>query len=283
MYEIIETESREQWLAERRKRVTATDIGRLANGGPAMFYKVRAEKQGFEDFIDNRYIRWGKEREPAILDHLTFLKGIQPNNNLYVSGDRAATPDGISEDAIAEVKTTVRPWDTVEELRAQMPRYYDQTQWGMLVTEHEKCWFAFEYHENFIPIRVEHYLIPRDEERIQELLEVEEQFREYLDTPDESDEWTRFMAKYAIAEAEMKEKTAVVEAMKEEFRKTRGDKSLAVDTMFGKISYSKPKPRETFDTKTFKESHAELAKKFTKLVEPKQLTLRITPRGAKNE
>ena len=276
MVEIIPRTSEDQWLEARRSRVTATDIGRLANGGPASWAAVKAEKHGARGFTGNRYTEWGHEREPVIVAHLTFLYGVEPNDALFVSGDRAATPDGVSEDALAEVKTTVRPWADLDHLRASQPKYYDQVQWAQLVVEREKTWFAFEPHENFIPGDVEHFLIPRDEERIKELIEVEAEFREYLETDEQAGEWDEFMARYVEAEAAAREAQAVVEAMKEELREKLGDRELSAKTAFGSISYSMPKPRSTFDQAAFRKAHADLAEQFTRLVPAKAPTLRIT-------
>lgn len=70
--EIIPRESEEQWLTERRSRVTATDIGRLANGGPSVFAAVKAEKHGVRSFFGNRYTEWGHEREPLIVSDIPY-------------------------------------------------------------------------------------------------------------------------------------------------------------------------------------------------------------------
>lgn len=279
MVEIIPRESEEQWLKERQSRVTATDIGRLANGGPSVFAAVKAEKNGVRSFFGNRYTDWGHEREPVIVGHLTFLFGIEPNDSLYVNGGRAATPDGVGPDALAEVKTTVRPWADLAALRSNQPKYYDQSLWAQAVAEMDKTVFAFEPHENFIPGEVQHFEIPRDEDRLAELYEVEQHFLEYLHTEQQQGEWDAFMATYYEADALMKEAVARVEALKAEFREKAGDREVAAKTPFGSISYATPKPRATFDTTAFKKAHVDLAEQFTKLVPASKPSLRITPRG----
>lgn len=276
--QIIARESEAQWLDARRKFVTATDIGRLANGGPSAFAAVKAEKLGASGFRDNRYTEWGHEREPVILGHLEFLYGIIPNDALYVREGRAATPDGIGPEHLGEAKTTVRPWADLAALRADKPQYYDQTQWALDVVGLEKTGFGFEPHENFIPGEVQCFEIPRDDARLAELYEVEQRFLEYWDADQDTGEWDEFMARYAVAEAAQKEAQAVVDALKMEFRERAGDQEIAADTPFGKISYSLPKPRATFDTTAFKKAHADLAEQFTKLVPAKAPTLRITTR-----
>lgn len=278
--EIIARTSEEQWLEARRLRVTATDIGRLAKGGPAVWATVKAEKLGAERRrFTTPYMDWGHEREPAIVSHLTFLYGIQPNDALYVSGDRAATPDGISDSALAEVKTTIRLWGDLDEVRRVKPEYYDQVQWAQLVCEREKTWFAYEHNDGFVPGEVKHFEIVHDPVRIGELLVVEQEFKEYLEADDVAGEWDEFMARYAEAEAQAREAQAVVEALKDELREKQGDDPLAVETPFGSISYAMPKPRQTFDTTAFKKAHADLAEQFTKLIPASKPTLRITPKG----
>ena len=275
--EVIPRESEDQWLAERMKRVTATDIGRLANGGPAMWATIKREKAGERTFFGNKYTEWGHEREPVMLAHLSFLHGIEPNDALYVSGDRAATPDGISATALAEAKTTVRSWADLDELRAVKPEYYDQVQWAQLVCERDLTFFIFEPHENFQPLPVQIFEIPRDEEHLKHLVEVEAEFRDFLAQEDESGEWDAFMARYAVAEAELKEKQAEVDRLKQELRDKQGDTPLAAETPFGKISYSFPKPRKAFDTSGFKKAHGDLYDEFLKDGAPaEKATLRIT-------
>ncbi len=277
-YEVIARESEEQWLEARRSRVTATDIGRLANGGPSVFAAVKAEKNGYRGFRGNRYTDWGHEREPVILGHLGFLHGIEPNDALYVNGARGATPDGISDGATAEVKTTVKPWAGLDALRSDKPQYYDQSQWAQLVCERTRTWFGYEPHENFIPGNVECFEIPRDDERIAELVEVEARFLEYLHSEEQTGEWDEFMARYYEADAILKEAQAAVDALKDEFREAAGERELSAKTPFGSISYSTPKPRASFDQTAFKKAHADLAEQFTKLVPAKAPTLRITPK-----
>lgn len=282
MIEIIPRESEAQWLAARRLRVTATDIGRLANGGPSAFRAVRAEKHGEATFHGNIYTRWGHEREPVIMEHLAFLYDLEPNDSLYVNGDRAATPDGVNASMLAEAKTTVNDWwrgdqpSSLAVIRHEKPEYYDQVQWAQLVCERDLTVFAWEPHERFIPGTVQHVEIPRDEKRIAELIEVEAAFREYLTTEQDDDEWIAFLAAYAEAEAAVREATAVLESLKDDLREKQGDTELAVKTPFGSISYAWPKPRETFDATAFKKAHPEMVGEFMRLTPPKAPTLRIT-------
>lgn len=281
-YEVIPRTSEEQWLAERMKRVTATDIGRLANGGPSVFAAVKAEKGGARTFFGNRYTDWGNEREPLIVSHLEFTHDLIGNDSLYVNGGRAATPDAVADGLLGEVKTTVTDWwqgdetSTLTELRRVKPQYMDQVLWAQDVAEVERTVFAWEPHENFIPGQIRQVMVSADPKRLAELAEVEARFLEYLTADEQSGEWDEFMARYAEIEAIAAEAQAEVDGMKAELRERLGDTELAAETPFGRISYSMPKPRATFDASAFKKAHAELAEQFTKLVPAKAPTLRIT-------
>ena len=146
--EIIPRESEEQWLAERMTRITATDIGRLANGGPSVFAAVKAEKHGVRSFFGNRYTEWGHEREPLIVSHLEFEYDLVANDALYVNGGRAATPDAVANGLLGEVKTTVTDWwqgddaSTILELRRVKPQYLDQSLWAQDVAEVDRTVFG---------------------------------------------------------------------------------------------------------------------------------------------
>lgn len=294
-FEVIPRVSEEQWLAERMKRVTATNIGKLANGGPAVRLALKREKQGERTFFGNAYTEWGHEREPSLLARLGFLFGLEPNDALYVDGDWAATPDGVhpSLPVLAEVKTTGIDWwqgddvSTLEHLRRVMPEYVDQVLWAQLVCDASETVFAWEVREGepgaFTPGVARHIRIPRDDARIAELVEIATDFLVFLAEDDvEVSEWDGFMARYKIAKSELAEKQSVVADLEREFREKQGDRELAVETPFGKISYSRNKPRKAFDRAGFVEAHPELKseieKKFMKLGEVKtEFSLRITP------
>jgi hypothetical protein len=274
--------SEEEWLEERRIRVTATDVARLAHGGPATWAAVKAEKHGARGFGGNRYTEWGHEREPIILDHLRFLFDVEPNKALFVNGRWAATPDATSEQRNGEIKTTVKPWDDLQDLRASNPGYYDQSQWAMLVRDVGECAFGFEPHENFQPQPVRAFLIPRDDTRIAELMEIAERFALFVEDEDpEPGEFDDLIALYAEREHALKEAQAAVDEVKRLVRERAGDRrELSAKSPFGSVSLFTPKPSARFDTASFKKEHPDLAAEYTKpgtaQAEP---TLRITPIG----
>lgn len=286
--QIIPFESREKWLTDRQNFLTATDIGRLANGGPAARVAVKAEKHGTgNSFRGNRYTEYGNEREPVILDRLGFLYDIEPNNALYVNGTRAATPDGVKHEGgelvqLAEVKTTVTDWwdDTQAETLANIARreqkYLDQVYWAQLVGEVGETVFAWEPHHNFIPGETRRLIIPRDEERIAYLLEVEAAFMEFWQNGEADDEWTAYMARYTEAEQALKVAEERMATLKDEVRERGGDGEVIESTPFGLISLKWPKPSARLDSIALKKAHPDIAEQFTKTTAPKQQTLRIT-------
>lgn len=276
--EIIPRTSEEQWLAARVPRVTATDIARLASGGAAAWDAVKAEKQGSQAvFQGNTYTEWGKEREPVIAAHVEFLHGINPNDSLYVNGGRAATPDGVSDDANSELKTTVRDWAP----EAIPRKYLDQVLWAQLVREVDRTLFAWEPHTNFIPGPIRTLWIPRDEKRIEHLIEVEAEFLDYLTADNrEPGEFDALIAAAAVAQAELDEKQAELDEVKALIRDRIGDRDrVSAKSPHGSISYFTAKPRESFDATAFKTADPARWAEFVRTTEVKP-TLRVTTKGS---
>lgn len=158
------------WKAARTGLVTATDIPRLISGNPSAWAGLKADKASAPAFRGSRYTRWGHEREPVIAEHLALFHGLRPNEWLLAAADaptHAATPDAMSEQGtlLGEIKTTVKDWLTPDDI----PRsYWWQMQWQMRVTGAARTMFAFELHEDFIPVWAEPRVFPidRDDEAI---------------------------------------------------------------------------------------------------------------------
>ncbi|GGD33322.1 hypothetical protein GCM10010915_12130 [Microbacterium faecale] len=280
---ILETQTREEWLTARRGYVTATDIARLANGGPVTWAQVRAEKgAGLQSFPGNRYTEYGREREPFIVDLLTFLYDVAPNDQVHVlDGTQwAATPDAISPTRTGEVKTSVRPLGTdAGELRGLKTAYYDQVQWAMLAADRGECAFAWELNDNFTPGPGAQFLIPRDEDRIGELIPIADEFLTYLADGDAPGEWDDLLAEAAQVAAEKAEVAAREADVQARIRERAGDEDLAVKSPLGSISLAYPRPRRTFDQKRFQADHPDLAAEYMTETAPTKRTLRITPKG----
>ena len=281
---ILEETDRAGWLEQRRGYVTATDIAKLAHGGPARWAEVRAEKmgQGRPHFTTD-YTEWGQEREPHIMAVLGFQYDVQPNARVHVlDGTRwAATPDGISAERTAEVKTSVTSLGaTPDELRADVKKgraYYDQVQWAMLAADRGECAFGWELNDNFMPAPGATFLIPRDEKRIAELIDVGERFLEFLtEEPAEPGEWDDLLAAYAAAKADEDEAKVRTAAIQDAIRERAGDADLSVWSPLGSISLAYPKARETFDSTAFKRANPDTYAEYVKTTPPSARTLRVT-------
>lgn len=180
-------DDRENWIAARTQGITATDVRDAAKGTSTDRRRIIAEKIGTRvtpDLAGNRYIDWGHEREPIILDWVARRFGIQPDGCIYAKADQPrylATPDGYSIDEMTEevlgveVKTTkydLWPFDDGglgkdgplalvtpafahgqefrkdKGVRFWQTGYYDQMQWQMFVTGAKRWLFVFEQHDD---------------------------------------------------------------------------------------------------------------------------------------
>lgn len=270
-----------EWSENRRSRVTATDIARLATGGPASWASVRAEKNGAPSWRGNVYTRWGKEREPILSERAAFLYDVMPNRALHVNGNRAATPDGVSDNRNGEYKTTVVDWPLTpgDPVPAAIPaKYLAQVDWAMLVREVDECAFLWEPHENFIPGPIRDILIPRNEARLAALVEVEARFLAYLDEEYAPGEFDDLIAMAAERKRELDVASAALDDVKTLIRERIGDRaSVSAQSQFGSISFFTPKPAARFLEARFKEEHPDLHKQYYATGPPqKQPTLRVT-------
>lgn len=276
----VEVESPE-WFTLRAGGCTATDIAKLANGGPAAWAEVKAKKQGAPStFHGNAYTRWGNEREPFIASHIEFLYGVKHTNRIIrndADPRRLASPDGIGDTRLGEYKTTVNPW---EERPDAIPRdYYDQVQWALDVAGYDETVFAWEDNENFTPGKLHHIIVPRDEKRLIVLRDTFERFMDYLEEGDRPGEWDAEIAEAYQAKARLDEAQAGYDEVMQRIRDRAGESEFSAKSPFGSLSYASPKPREAFDATAFRAAHPVLAAEFMKITPAKQPTLRFTPKG----
>lgn len=277
---IVEVESPE-WFAMRAEGVTATDIAKLANGGPAAWAEVKARKQGAPStFHGNAYTRWGNEREPFIGSVMQFKHGITPTNAIIRSladPRKLASPDAIGDDRLGEFKTSINEWEPRPECIPQ--NYYDQVQWALDVAGFDESVFAWEMNENFTPGALHDIIIPRDEARLIVLRSTFDQFQDYLTEDDVPGEWDATIAEAYQARQRLNEAQAGFDAVMDQIRERAGDREFAAKSPFGSLSYATPKPRASFDSTAFKNAHPDLATEFTKTTPASKPTLRFTPKG----
>ncbi|MGP4033841.1 YqaJ viral recombinase family protein [Pseudarthrobacter sp. 1C304] len=173
----VGSEDRDAWLHARRHGVTATDLKKIVklNGDPSKQRPaLMQQKLTGEEGPRFAAFQHGIEREPVIAAWVAEEFGVLPNSFICVGSNarHLATPDGIGPDAVAEIKTSVKP------LGATLSLYRDQLQWQLHVTRSERALFVVENRYSF---EREHRWIYRDEARIGVLRNHADRFIEELD------------------------------------------------------------------------------------------------------
>lgn len=145
---------RDQWLAERRRGISATEIRDLMLG--AITDKQLADlKLGRrkDSFSGNAYTAWGNEREPVIAEHLRTAFDIAPESRVFHAADdprKLASPDGLGVEfdgtlLASEIKTAGPKYDLrpgSDDFKAK--GYGDQALWVLRVTGAARALFAWE-------------------------------------------------------------------------------------------------------------------------------------------
>lgn len=174
---VISSADRVAWLRARLWGVTATDARRLVTSrGKVSKQRERLLAEKFSGRTLPRLPQFahGIEREPVIAAWVHQRFGIAPSGALCVgANDRhLATPDGIGEHSIAEIKTSV------EDLDGAARTYADQLQWQLHVTGCERVLFVVEHRHT---MRRDFRWVGRDEARIALLAEHADAFLAELD------------------------------------------------------------------------------------------------------
>ncbi|WP_427008635.1 YqaJ viral recombinase family protein [Pseudarthrobacter sp. H2] len=173
----VSSDDRDEWLRARRTGVSATDARKivLQNGRPSSQRpKLLLEKVTGDEGPRFAQFEHGIAREPIIAAWVEKNFGIRPNRFLCIGINprHLATPDGIGEGAICEIKTSTKP------LVSTAKTYRDQIQWQLHVTGVGKALFVVE---NRNSLEREHAWIERDEARIAVLAAHADHFLEELD------------------------------------------------------------------------------------------------------
>ena len=266
--------SRDDWLAQRRDYVTATDVARLYTSA-AEWRKVRAEKNGTApELRQSPEMQWGNDREAALIRYAqTVDPTIVANDQIAVhpDGPWAATPDGIGDGTICECKT-----GSSAGLERAHRKYMAQVQWQLWVTGADGCLYVTEERDwddmGFAPGARSHVWIDRDEDLIVELLDVAERFL----SGDDVSELDVLIAAVVDIQAEADKVADRLEEAKQALREHVGDRDFTHDGPFGRMSLTLPKPRVTFDAKRLQAERPDVASEFTKVSEPAKRTLRVT-------
>jgi putative phage-type endonuclease len=170
--EPVSSAKRIKWLKLRQTGLTASEINTIvtSKGEPSTQAAKLIEKKMIiaeEDRMTGMYAHHGHEREPVIAQWVTDNFGANPNKFIFQSKANPqflATPDGLGEDFVVEIKTSKK---TLEEMEST---YMKQMQWQMYVMGYDKALFVVEQHEDLIPIGITHKWIKRDNEMINNII-----------------------------------------------------------------------------------------------------------------
>jgi hypothetical protein len=286
---LASSEDRAAWLEARRKGVTATEVAKLANGRVSDRKTLRDQKISgeFVDLSGNKFIEWGIAREPVIAEWIERKFDIVSNTNAFANGmneRHIATPDGISatfetDRTIAEIKTSMKDL-TPGTAEFDKTNYYDQIQWQMHVMNAGRTLFVFEQHDNVwnpmpTPFEPQHFWIERDDQRIEQLIEIADSFLEFvneiteteLPVDDELSVLADRLLELRVAEAEAKASKELVWKRIQEIVNDREDFSDQTPT--AKISWNTSvKEIDVVDMDSFREKESVIVSQYeTKLAE----------------
>ncbi|WP_147917340.1 YqaJ viral recombinase family protein [Ruania zhangjianzhongii] len=174
---VVSSADRVAWLRARLWGVTATDARRLVTSrGKVSKQRTRllAEKLSGRTLPRLPQFAHGIEREPVIAHWVHQRFGIAPSGALCHGANHRhlATPDGLGEHSIAEIKTSVADLDSTART------YTDQLQWQLHVTGCEQVLFVVEHRHT---MRRDFRWVGRDEARIALLAEHADTFLAELD------------------------------------------------------------------------------------------------------
>ena len=191
----------ENWLAERRNGLTATEVKHLYMGGSIDELALLKLMPVKSSFTSSKYLTWGKEREPLIAAEVSNVYPYLAHESRVfrsASNDRyLASPDMIGVDeteriALAEIKTS--KYDlTPGSAHFDKTGYMYQMQWQMYVLDASWCVFAWErHHDDWLkcddgvqrpqtidPVQSE--VIMRDDYLIDQLVQTAEKFFAVMD------------------------------------------------------------------------------------------------------
>ena len=281
----------EAWLRARRVGVTATEVSKLAAPGDSYALTLIKEKtSGERTFFGNQYTDWGLAREEILVENILKPEGFVGSDVLYHADGNPrhlATPDGIyARDGflmLAEIKTSKYDLDPEGE-HFKKTNYYDQMQWQLYVAGDDvtEMLFVWEQHNDQwptpSPFEANKAWIDRDQKRIEELIVIADDFLNQLDNgyADDPDDYAELVREHGVLKARIAEYGTRMAEVEDEIRLRIGERaSFAIDTPYGRISYTTPKPSERFDSTAFKAAQPDIYKEYLKLSQSKP-SLRIT-------
>ncbi|OFT88988.1 YqaJ viral recombinase family protein [Corynebacterium sp. HMSC28B08] len=279
----------DEWLEQRRSVLTATEIAKAIRS-PKYAGDLREEKRtGVQRFQGNEYTDWGKLREPVIANYISRQVDdrLVTNDDLWINDDSTigATPDMVDSRytrgeplrIIAEIKTVVEHLDWLD--GDIPPKYYDQVQIQMHVTESDECLFAWEPYElvgdSFrVAGEIRTRLIKRDDARISELLEFAAKWR--AGEAEELPDITYPLEQIAKLTEQKRALDELISELREEITYQIGDGPASYDFPgLATVTMKRASVRKTFNAAKFRKDYPDMAAQYTVEKEGKP-TLSIT-------
>lgn len=261
------SDDRADWLQVRKESVTATDVGKLASGGPAVWAGLKAEKRGHPgNGFMTRAMQHGVEREPVIAGMLS--DEWEHNRFLLHHEERpefTATPDLLHlwHEWVADIKTAkhVDGWEPPQ-------AYVDQVLWQMFVTDAEDGFLFVEFYEEsggqlWPHTQLEKFHVARDDDRIEYLVGLAEQFLSDSEEPTELD---ALLAEYARAEKAMRAAKEALDGVRGRIADHTADEVAPFKyvSTFGSITKTADYKKTTVDAKALQKEQPDIAALFEK-------------------
>ena len=202
---MIQLNSREEWLKERKHRIGGSEAASITGNNPYMtnveLWEVKTGRRIREDISEKPFVKYGHSaeehlRELFALDFPQYKVGYI-DNNMFLNDQFSfahASLDGWLEDdqgrkGILEIKTTnILQSMQKEKWNDRIPdNYYIQVLHYFIVTEFQfailKAQLRFDYGKD-VQFITKHYHIERSEveDDINYLLNAEKRFSEYIKT-----------------------------------------------------------------------------------------------------
>jgi len=282
-YTILDVgDDRGVWLAARRTVVTATDVARLARGGAGVWAAIRAEKAGKDRSVRTWAMQHGVDREPFIASYAQAAFGLTPSKALLIASDRpefGATPDALNEKEVADFKTSVHDWESINDAPGQ---YVDQSLWQQRVTGIHRGRLILEPHENGIPLYPfpKDFVVEWDPDRVAHLESIADEFLASTTEPDaDAAELDALLSVYVTEKEAADAAAARAERAKADIEAHLGGKPRRFEGSLANLTRSEDGVTQRFDSAGFKKAHPVMYQEWLKST-PRKGALTITMRSS---
>lgn len=275
-FEIITPATHEQWLEERTRFVTSTEVASAHETKTmANWQRIKEDKLQGSSFTGNKWTEWGHESEPELAEYAqvfldnTLVLNTDPQQIVTRDGC-SASPDAFNPDFStgAEFKTTKVPLPD----NPAFSRYLCQVQMCLWITGAKHWWLVWWQHENFVPVDIQSQKIMPDPELQAKLVETAAELSAYI-FEDVTPSWFTDSAAFEeleplvkrLGEVEQEKTRAEQEAkqLKARICELTGE-SASAELGGWKLTVWTRKPSKRFDSTKFKKEHEELYSQYMK-------------------